>query len=129
MKIQKSWGVTDPGTTCPEGLLFFEPTMQKGFKAWFKALYTTKNPYTGLTLGEDPAVAIIEMQNEDSLLWWGFSQHQGRRPDHVAASVRRFPEEEVRLAGEGPAGLAEPRGLVCPMRGTRACPASCTPGT
>jgi len=32
--------VTDPGTTCPEGLLFFEPTMQKGFKAWLKALST-----------------------------------------------------------------------------------------
>ncbi|MGO8930108.1 MAG: hypothetical protein ACLQU3_24835 [Limisphaerales bacterium] len=77
VKLQKSWGVTDPGTTCPEGLLFFEPTMQKGFKAWLKALYTTKNPYTGLPLGEDPAVAIIELQNEDSLLWWGCSNIKG----------------------------------------------------
>jgi len=77
VKIQKSWGVTDPGTTNPEGLVFFEPTMQKGFKAWFKALYTRKNPYTGLTLAEDPAVAIIEVQNEDSLLWWGFSNIKG----------------------------------------------------
>ena len=56
--------------------------MQKGFKAWMKALYTTKNPYTGLTLGEDPAVAIIELQNEDSLLWWGCStaSRATRRP-------------------------------------------------
>ncbi|MGA2616114.1 MAG: hypothetical protein ABSF26_00810 [Thermoguttaceae bacterium] len=77
VKIQKSWGVTDPGTACPEGLLFFEPTMQKGLKAWLKALYTTKNPYTGLTLGEDPAIAILEIQNEDSLLWWGFSSIKG----------------------------------------------------
>ncbi len=77
VKIQKSWGVTDPGTTCPEGLLFFEPTMQKGHRAWLKALYATKNPYTGLALGEDPAVAIIELQNEDSLLWWGFSSIKG----------------------------------------------------
>jgi hypothetical protein len=75
--MPKSWGVTDPGTGCPEGLLFFEPTMQKGHRAWLKALYATKNPYTGLTLGEDPAVAIIELQNEDSLLWWGFSNIKG----------------------------------------------------
>jgi hypothetical protein len=77
VKIQKSWGVTDPGTTCPEGLLFFEPAVQKGFKAWLRALYTTKNPYTGLPLGEDPAVAMLEVQNEDSLLWWGFSNIKG----------------------------------------------------
>jgi hypothetical protein len=75
--MPKSWGVTDPGTANPEGLLFFEPTIQKGHRAWLKALYTTKNPYTGLTLGEDPAVAIIELQNEDSLLWWGFSNIKG----------------------------------------------------
>ncbi len=77
VKIQKSWGVTDPGGDNPQGLLFFEPTMQKGFKAWLKALYGRKNPYTGLTLAEDPAVAIIELQNEDSLLWWGFSSING----------------------------------------------------
>ena len=77
VKIQKSWGVTDPGTSCPEGLLFFEPVMQRGFKAWLKALYTTTNPYTGLPLGQDPAVAIIELQNEDSLLWWGLANIKG----------------------------------------------------
>jgi hypothetical protein len=77
VKMPTSWGVTDPGTASPEGLLFFEPTLQQGFKAWLEALYTTRNPYTGLTLGEDPAVAIIEVQNEDSLLWWGFSNIKG----------------------------------------------------
>ena len=77
VKMPKSWGVTDPGTNCPEGLLFFEPAMQRGHREWLKALYATKNPYTGLTLGQDPAVAIIELQNEDSLLWWGFSNIKG----------------------------------------------------
>ena len=79
VKVPKSWGVTDPGTHNPEGLLFFEPTMQKGYKAWMKALYTRKNPYTGLTLAEDPAVAIIEFQNEDSLLFWGFPASRATR--------------------------------------------------
>ncbi len=87
--MPKSWGVTDPGTNCPEGLLFFEPTMQRGFKAWLKALYRTKNPYTGLPLGDDPAVAIIELQNEDSLLWWGFSNIKG---DAVVVLQRLFAD-------------------------------------
>ena len=77
VKIQASWGVTDPGGANPAGLVFFEPAMKRGFKAWLKALYTRKNPYTGLALAEDPAVAIIELQNEDSLLWWDFSNVKG----------------------------------------------------
>ena len=107
VKIQKSWGVTDPGTTCPEGLLFFEPAMQRGFKAWLRALYTTRNPYTGLALGEDPAVAIIEVQNEDSLLWWGLSNIKG---DAQLLLRRRFADflrnkygslEQARAAWQG----------------------------
>ena len=35
-----------------------------------REVYTRKNPYTGLPLGEDPAVAIVQVHNEDSLLFW-----------------------------------------------------------
>jgi hypothetical protein len=42
-----------------------------------KALYDRPNPYTGVRLADEPAVAIIQLQNEDSLLWWGFSSLQG----------------------------------------------------
>ncbi len=33
-------------------------------------LLTHKNPYTGLRYVDDPALAVVEMQNEDSLFFW-----------------------------------------------------------
>ncbi|NNM87292.1 MAG: hypothetical protein HKL95_02105 [Phycisphaerae bacterium] len=67
--IQKSWHV--PGNSASAAsLLFWDPTMQRGYQAWLRALLTRPNPYTGIPLGKDPAVAIISLQNEDSLLFW-----------------------------------------------------------
>ena len=67
--IEKSWHV--PGNpTSAMSLLFWDPTMQRGYEAWMRALLTRPNPYTGIPLGHDPAVAIISLQNEDSMLFW-----------------------------------------------------------
>ena len=55
------------------GLLFFNPKMQEGYKAWMKAILTRPNPYTGMPLGQDPAIAVVQVQNEDSLLFHTFS--------------------------------------------------------
>jgi hypothetical protein len=52
------------------GLLFFNETLQKGYKAWVAKLYTPKNPYTGIPLARDPAVAIVQIQNEDGMFFW-----------------------------------------------------------
>lgn len=72
--IQSSWKI--PGVTDGDahGLLFFEPTLQKGYKAWLRALFAETNTYTGIPLAQDPAVAIIQLQNEDSLLFWTFDK-------------------------------------------------------
>ena len=59
------------------GLLFFDPTMQEGDKAWLKALYAETNPYTGVPLAADAGVAVIQLQNEDSLLFWTFNAITG----------------------------------------------------
>jgi len=68
-KVPASWGLAnyDQG---PWGLLFFNDQMQAGYKAWVRELYTRTNPYTGLPLKDDPAVAIAQVQNEDSLLFY-----------------------------------------------------------
>jgi hypothetical protein len=52
------------------GLLFFNEKLQEGYKAWVKALYARKNPYTGIPLAQDPAVAIVQVQNEDGMFFW-----------------------------------------------------------
>jgi hypothetical protein len=44
--------------------------MQEGYRAWTKALYTRVNPHTGLAIKDDPTVAILQVHNEDSLLFW-----------------------------------------------------------
>ncbi|RRJ98977.1 hypothetical protein Ga0100231_000845 [Opitutaceae bacterium TAV4] len=42
-------------------------------KDYARRLLTHRNPYTGLTYTEDPAVAIVEINNENGILWaWNY---------------------------------------------------------
>jgi len=87
--IRKSWGTMAQGGTAT-GLLYFEPTLQKGYRAWLKALYTRVNPYTKIKMAEDPAVAIIQYQNENSLLWWATSQFNGEVMSYFRQLYAKF---------------------------------------
>ncbi|MEX0774251.1 MAG: hypothetical protein WD042_00915 [Phycisphaeraceae bacterium] len=78
-KLPRSWGVEGyDGDTQPWGLLFFNPTLEEAWKGWIKELYTRPNPHSGggggggggTPLKDEPAVALIQVQNEDSLLFW-----------------------------------------------------------
>ncbi|MCD6351212.1 MAG: hypothetical protein J7M26_03735, partial [Armatimonadetes bacterium] len=57
----------------PFALLYFNERMQQIHRSWARQLLTTPNPYTGKPLGQDPAVAIVEIVNEDSFFFWTFS--------------------------------------------------------
>jgi hypothetical protein len=59
----------------PFALLFFHPDMQRIYKAWARGLLTTANPHTKLPLGQDPAVAIVEIINEDNYFFWTFKPY------------------------------------------------------
>ncbi len=54
-------------------LLFFSEAFQDYYLEFLQALLTEKNPYTGISLAEDPALAFVEIQNESSLLFWSFN--------------------------------------------------------
>jgi hypothetical protein len=71
-KIKKNWGALGKVGASAEPLLFIDPALQKGYKAWVKAIYDRPNPYseTKTRLADEPAVAIIQFQNENSLLFW-----------------------------------------------------------
>lgn len=60
------------------GLLFFDPILQKAYRQWLRDLLEPINPYTGIALKDDPAVALIQLQNEDSLLFWTVQSIKGR---------------------------------------------------
>lgn len=82
------WGIAGhDGPGALWGLLFFDETLQKGYKAWATALYARPNPYTKIPLAADPSVAIIQVQNEDSLLFW---TTQVMKPIQQAALGRQF---------------------------------------
>jgi len=72
------------GKTHPFAALFFNPAFQAQYRKWWTALLTTPSPATGKTLVDEPAVAGLEMQNEDSLFFWTFSE-------------QNIPDEELRL--------------------------------
>jgi hypothetical protein len=69
-KLPAEWGIDGYADREGWGLFFFNDALQAAYKSWIKELYTRKNPYTGIPLSQDPAVAIIQIMNEDSLLFW-----------------------------------------------------------
>lgn len=74
-----SWGIPGGTQQSVHGLLFFDEKLQEGYRAWLKALFTEKNPYSGVPLAQDPSVAIIQIQNEDSLLFWTVNAIKGEQ--------------------------------------------------
>ncbi len=57
-------------------------------KDYARRLLTTKNPYTGLAPAEDPAIAVIELNNENSV--FGFwTRDLGRGLDKMAGPFRQ----------------------------------------
>ncbi len=70
--LRGAWGV--PGYTNdvagPGPVLMFDDTLKAAYKQWVTQMFTATNPYTGIPLAQDPALAVIEIQNEDNFLWW-----------------------------------------------------------
>ncbi len=54
-------------------LLIFSEQFQEWYKDYVAALMTPENPYTGVPLAREPAVAFVEIWNESSLLFWTFN--------------------------------------------------------
>lgn len=116
MKFLPKWNVPgDPGQSAL-GLLYFDPTLQKGYKSWLRSLYAEKNPYTGIPLAQDPSIAVIQIQNEDSLLFWTVNNIKGEQRRNLGrlfgtwlkskygtldAAIRTW--DGNRLAGDDPA--------------------------
>ncbi|MHB8522496.1 MAG: hypothetical protein ACYDH9_17305 [Limisphaerales bacterium] len=72
------------GNTHPFAALFFNPDFQAQYRKWWTAVLTTPSPTTGKPLVDEPAVASLEMQNEDSFFFWTFA-------------IDRIPDEQARI--------------------------------
>jgi len=61
------------GREHPFAALFFNPDLQEQYRKWWTALLTTPDK-EGKKLVEEPAVAGLEIQNEDSFFFWTFAE-------------------------------------------------------
>ncbi len=84
VKPQPAWGLQDSGGENLTGLIFFDNKLQDAYKGWLKALMTRPNPHTGISLAADPTVALFQIQNEDSLLFWTESSIGGQQRAELA---------------------------------------------
>lgn len=91
----------------PFGLLFFHPEFQKIYRGWWRAILTTPNPHAGgLPLARDPAVAVAELVNEDSLFFWTFTPYENVPAPQMALLERRFGAWLARRHGSVAKALA-----------------------
>ncbi|AZL60762.1 hypothetical protein EI545_19210 [Tabrizicola piscis] len=89
----QDWGVPrDSGGLT--GLIYFEPALQEAYKNWLRETLIPVNPYTGLALKDDPSLAIVQMQNEDSLLFWTFGGIKGHEASLLGTLFGQFLEKK-----------------------------------
>src|SRR5690606_14499312 len=61
----------------PYSLAYFSDDFQAVQRGWWKELLTSRNPRTGVPLARDPALAMVELVNEDSMFCWTFQPYGG----------------------------------------------------
>jgi hypothetical protein len=71
-KPNTAWLEGYNGKTGPVAALIFNPDFQKKYQSWWTAMLTTPSKRTGKRLIDEPALAAVEIQNEDSLFFWTF---------------------------------------------------------
>jgi hypothetical protein len=120
------------GDTEAFGLAFFNPKMEEIYRGWWTQLLGPKNPANGRSLATDPAVALIELVNEDSLFVFTFEPYGGvptaqtvllerafgrfleQKYGSVATALRRFGGSPIRgdAPSQGGAGVMSPTEIV-----------------
>jgi hypothetical protein len=98
------------GRQPPFAALFFNSDFQAQYRSWWTALLTTRSPATGRRLVDDPAVAGLEMLNEDSLFFWTLETEA--MPDPQAQLLEKaFGDWLVKRHGSLAAALARWEGV------------------
>ncbi len=67
--------------------LFFDKGFQEWYKKYVNEIMNRENPYTGIPMSQDPAVAFVEIQNESSLFFHTF------KPDNFVPETLRQIEK------------------------------------
>lgn len=91
----------------PFALLFFNKEFQAVYRDWWKALLTTPNPHAigNIPLRDDPAVAMVEIVNEDSYLFWTFTPYENIPGPQMAILEKQFGDYLTKKYGSVPKAL------------------------
>ncbi|MBA3685626.1 MAG: hypothetical protein H0W72_10375 [Planctomycetes bacterium] len=88
-EARQTWKLPDHPTGNMPGLLFWDETLQAAYRNWIRALLTAPNPH-GKPLGKEPALAILQIQNEDSLLFWTLGAITGEEKRRLGRHQARW---------------------------------------
>lgn len=72
------------GTKHPFAALYFNEDFQKQYRKWWEAVLLTKSEASGKALIDEPALAGVEIINEDSYFFWTFDS-------------KNIPDEQLRI--------------------------------
>ena len=78
------WLAGYDGNTHPFAALYFNKDFQEQYRQWWKAVLLTPSEATGRRLVDEPAVAGVEIINEDSYFFWTFA-------------ADRIPDPQIRI--------------------------------
>ena len=93
------------GGRSSSGMVNFVQPLQDAEWEWLRTMLLHKNPHTGLRYVDDPALAIVEVHNEDCIFWHAPLNDlaAGKKfPRHTAVLKRMWQEWlKKRYAGDG----------------------------
>lgn len=78
------------GQKHPFAAHYFNPDFIRNYRAWWNGLLTTPDPVTGKPLRDEPAVAMLEMVNEDSYFFWTFTPYENIPAEQMAILEKLF---------------------------------------
>lgn len=88
-RVSKSLGLPDPGTDYDKVVDLFTPALIDAQKDYARDLLAHTNRYRGVTWAADPAVAFVEITNEDSLFMWDAERRLRTLPPYYADLLQR----------------------------------------
>jgi hypothetical protein len=125
MQFAPAWGLAGGANQSANGMLFFDAQLQQAYRSWLRSLLLEKNPYTGIALAQDSSLAILQLQNEDSLLFWTVDQIKGPQRQALERRFGQFLLQKYgaleqaqaawRGAGEGGDAPQDGRMALLPM--------------
>jgi hypothetical protein len=107
------WLAGYDGGKHPFAALYFNKDFQRKYVAWWKALLLTPGQRSGRRLVDEPAVAGVELVNEDSYFFWTFTAEN--IPDRQLQILeRQFGDWLIERHGSLNAALSRWKGLTTP---------------